>query len=182
MTPQNGWTKESVAAHLSGTVEMQNGRMVVTSGNPKWVERTLTVLYARQTASEQSAQTTVQKNGVGFSGFDGEIFSSFARQVATSTYVEGKRLSPKQLGVCWKPCGASKVQRIARYAGQVLEILEGLQRNVAPAAAAPVAAAPIAVQPRRVPAIGRPVDPPVRNVPVVAHRSLADWSSSFDAA
>lgn len=83
-------------------------KKMVTS-NPRWAERAVTVLYQRQTEDEQLVQTTVHENGMGFSGIDATILSSFAQQLA-----QGRRLSPKQLDVCYK--------RLGKYARQLLQI------------------------------------------------------------
>src|SRR5437764_9937822 len=81
------------------------------------VERALLTIYARQTADEQETETTSHNNGVGFSGFDAEIFSSFAVQVEQSTRPNGQRLSPKQFAIARKP-GKGGTPRIGRYAKQ----------------------------------------------------------------
>lgn len=49
--------------------------------NDRWLIRGLLAIYDRQTREEQSAMVTRDHNGVGFTGIDGEILSSFAQQV-----------------------------------------------------------------------------------------------------
>lgn len=62
--------------------------------NPNWALRGLVRIYEFQTLSEQQVGNTTEDNGVGFSGCDGEILSSFARQV-----IVGRNLSPKQMNL-----------------------------------------------------------------------------------
>ncbi len=87
------------------------------------VERALIVLYERQTADEQSAEVTSNKNGVGFTAFDAPIFSSFAKQIIDGriSYVKGSRLTEKQFNVCRKLNKNGKM-KIGKYARQLCEI------------------------------------------------------------
>lgn len=96
------WTKDRVIALL--TV------------NDLAVERALVALHDKQTASEKDAQVTTVRNGVGFSAFDAEIFSSLAEWVR-----RGRNLTTKQLALCRKTNKAGKM-RIAKYAEQLLGI------------------------------------------------------------
>jgi hypothetical protein len=87
------------------------------------VERALLRLYERQTSTEQSSERTEDRNGVGFSAFDAEIFSSFAKQILTNPrgYANGQRLSPGQLHVCRKLDKRGHM-KIAKYARQLAAI------------------------------------------------------------
>ena len=58
----------------------------------RWAIRGLLRIYEDQTAEEQNAGHTHVHNGVGFSGVDGEILSSFASQIK-----KGRNMSPKQM-------------------------------------------------------------------------------------
>ena len=60
----------------------------------EWAIRGLLRIYADQTADEQSVGDTCVHNGVGFSGIDGVILSSFAEQVK-----KGRTLSIKQMNI-----------------------------------------------------------------------------------
>lgn len=62
-------------------------------------------MYSRQTTDEQSQEVTVYANKVGFSAFDAEILSSFAKQ-----FSEHGSLSPKQMGILHKRIPAYAVQ------------------------------------------------------------------------
>ena len=74
-----------------------------------WALRGLVVLYAHQTAEEKATGATYNDNGVGFSGFDGGILSSFAKQ-----YVSRSWLSKKQMDILHK--------RMPKYARQLRDL------------------------------------------------------------
>ena len=68
-----------------------------------FLERSLMVLYARQTSDERSQQATVEVNGVGFNRYDAGYLTSLAEQVRDNAgnprsqyHTEGQRLSPRQ--------------------------------------------------------------------------------------
>lgn len=98
------WTKEAIRAKLETSDVL--------------VERATLAIYARQTADEQSAQTTAHSNGMGFNGTDAFIMSSFAEQILANKYgkAEGLRLSKKQMEIARK--------KILKYSGQLLEVAE----------------------------------------------------------
>lgn len=74
--------------------------------------KALLVLYKYQTVSERADETTKYVNGVGFSGFDAKILSSFAEW-----YNGHKYLSPKQMVVLRK--------RMMKYVKQLTKIANG---------------------------------------------------------
>ena len=76
----------------------------------RWAERGCVRIYEYQTASEQASGHTHQLNGVGFSGADSEILSSFAEQINAGRFVG----SPKQLKILH--------QKMTKYAGQLEKI------------------------------------------------------------
>ncbi len=80
--------------------------------NDKMVARSVVVLYERQTASEQAAQETHERNGVGFNGVDASILSSFAEFYKSRGY-----LSVKQTAIARKKLG--------KYARQLVSIANG---------------------------------------------------------
>jgi len=88
--------------------------------NDRAVEKALLVLLEKQTASERSSEVAIETNGVGFSGFDAEIFTSFAKQVR-----DGKRLSRAQLLVCRKPTRGGI--KIGKYWKQLLDEIQSRQ-------------------------------------------------------
>jgi len=67
------------------------------STDRRYAERAIVVIFERQTSDEQSSECTTHKNGVGFSAFDAEILSSFAKQL-----LSGRHLSEKQLAIAFK--------------------------------------------------------------------------------
>lgn len=72
----------------------------------RWAIRGLLRIYEDQTAEEQAMGHTHVYNGVGFSGVDGEILSSFAEQIQ-----KGRVMSVKQMALIHK--------KMPRYAGQL---------------------------------------------------------------
>jgi hypothetical protein len=78
--------------------------------NPAWAIRALVKIYERQTLDEQSSGITKEDNGVGFSGVDANILSSFATQVNN-----GRNLSPKQMAIVYK--------KMPRYWKQVASLI-----------------------------------------------------------
>ena len=45
-----------------------------------WALNALVKIYENQTEDEQNSEHTIEANGIGFSGLDGNILSSFATQ------------------------------------------------------------------------------------------------------
>lgn len=74
-----------------------------------WAIRGLVKVYDYQTESEKNIQATTDSNGVGFSGIDGDILSSYAEQVK-----KGRTMSQKQMSVIHRtmPKYATQLQRI----------------------------------------------------------------------
>lgn len=69
----------------------------------------LLTIYSYQTSEEQCEGHTKEFNGVGFSGFDSDILSSFVEQYKTKGF-----LSPKQMNFVKK--------YMPKYAKQLIEI------------------------------------------------------------
>jgi hypothetical protein len=88
--------------------------------DPAWAIRALKAIYKQQTENERQDASTHDENGVGFSGNDAEILSSFAERVlaweatAPANRLYASPLSPRQMEVLLK--------RIKRYAGQLLAL------------------------------------------------------------
>lgn len=78
------------------------------ASDPRWALRALMRIYQNQTADEQSSERTIERNGVGFSGPDAEILTSFARQ-----YQRRGSLSERQMAVL--------IRRIPCYARQIVQ-------------------------------------------------------------
>ena len=92
-------------------VEFIRGKMET---NYAWASRGLVRIYEYQTEAEQSCGNTSEYNGVGFTGVDGEILSSFAEQV-----IKGRKLSDKQQHFLFK--------KMPKYARQLMKITEAVQ-------------------------------------------------------
>lgn len=82
--------------------------------NDRAVERAIIVLFERQTSDEQNLETTREKNGVGFTGVDGEIGCSMAK-----FYLRNRYLTIKQIAH-WRKPNKNGVMRIAKYHAQLL--------------------------------------------------------------
>ena len=82
--------------------------------NETWAIRGLVTIYKYQTMEEQNIGATVDHNGVGFSGVDSEILSSFAEQVN-----RGRNLSTKQVAILHK--------LMPKYAKQLMRVSENKQ-------------------------------------------------------
>ena len=80
--------------------------------DPRWATRGLLRIYSFQTESEQASETTSEDNGVGFTGVDADILSSFAKQVQA-----GRNLSQKQMDLLLK--------KMPKYAGQLYAYAKG---------------------------------------------------------
>lgn len=77
--------------------------------NDKAIERAIVALYSRQTESEKNSEATVEKNGIGYNGFDAKFFSSLAQQIQS-----GRTLTAKQIQFARRG--------IMKYAKQLAEI------------------------------------------------------------
>lgn len=75
----------------------------------QWAKRALLAIYRNQTAEEQNAGETLEDNGVGFTGIDAFILTSFAEHYQTKGF-----LSPKQMAIL--------KNKIGKYAGQLIRI------------------------------------------------------------
>lgn len=79
------------------------------STSEKWVLRALVKIYEFQTEDEKEHETTHDYNGVGFTGVDGEILTSFAKQYLRKNY-----LSQKQMAIVFK--------KMPKYWRQIMSI------------------------------------------------------------
>lgn len=78
--------------------------------NQAWAVKALVKVYTLQTLDEQVTGQTANLNGVGFSGIDSKILSSFAEQVN-----KGRTLSEKQMKIIYK--------KMPRYHKQVASFI-----------------------------------------------------------
>jgi len=77
--------------------------------SPVWAKHALLKIFEFQTISEQNSEATLESNGVGFTGADGEILASFAKQLKIKNY-----LSPKQMDLLYK--------KMPKYWKQIISI------------------------------------------------------------
>ena len=78
------------------------------ASNDRWALRALMRIYHNQTADEQNSESTIERNGIGFTGPDAEILTSFARQ-----YQRRGSLSERQMIILRR--------RIPAYARQIVQ-------------------------------------------------------------
>ena len=90
----------------------------------RWAVRALMRIYQNQTADEQCRETTIERNGIGFTGPDAEILTSFARQ-----YQRRGCLSPKQMILLRR--------RIPAYARQIVQCTDTTRLEAAFSGSAP---------------------------------------------
>ncbi len=78
----------------------------------RWAIKGLVTIYKYQTDDEQRVGDTCEHNGVGFTGADGEILSSFAEQVNAKRF----KGSEKQMNILFKkmPKYAKQLDGIAQ--------------------------------------------------------------------
>lgn len=77
--------------------------------NPSWALQGLTKIFDFQTEEEKEYESTHVHNGVGFTGADGEILASFAKQ-----FKQRGSLSPKQMDLLYK--------KMPKYWKQIISI------------------------------------------------------------
>lgn len=79
--------------------------------NAQWATKGLLRIYEYQTADEQMQEATTLHNNVGFTGVDGTILSSFAKQI-----LKGHTMSPKQMELIFKkmPKYANQLEQVAQ--------------------------------------------------------------------
>lgn len=80
------------------------------STDARWAVKGMLRIYEYQTADEKAVQETHNLNGVGFSGADANILSSFSEQV-----LKGRSMSEKQMAIIFKKMTkyAKQLERIA---------------------------------------------------------------------
>ncbi len=78
------------------------------NNNENAVYKALIILYKRQTANEQAAEDTEERNNVGFSGVDANFLTSLSKQ-----YLNKRKLSTEQIRCARK--------RLVHYTRQLME-------------------------------------------------------------
>jgi len=90
-------------------IQIQQYLKTKLGSDPRWAKHALLKIFEFQTAEEKSAEHTRENNGIGFTGVDGEILTSFAKQLERKGY-----LSPKQMNLLFK--------KMPKYWKQILSI------------------------------------------------------------
>lgn len=67
------------------------------STNKVWAQKAMLIVYNLQTEDEKSTESTNNLNGVGFTGADAYIMTSFSKQL-----LKRGDLSPKQMAIVYK--------------------------------------------------------------------------------
>ena len=87
--------------------------------NIAWASKGVTRIFENQTADEQNVEETVEHNGIGFTGADANILSSFAKQV-----LKGRTMSAKQEAILFK--------KMPKYAGQLERMTKAVVNHAVP--------------------------------------------------
>lgn len=101
------------------------------ASNAKWALKALQVIGDFQTQEEQTKEQTIEHNGVGFSGFDGPLLTSFYGQVKrwqASPEAQKRYASPlseRQMHTLYKliPKYAEQLLRIADSNGRAIPVV-----------------------------------------------------------
>lgn len=94
-------TKKDRTAHIR--------EMLATDA--RWALKALVRIYDNQTADEKSSEDTKHDNGIGFTGSDAHLLTSYAKQ-----YNARGSLSPKQMTYVFKkmPKYARQLERVSK--------------------------------------------------------------------
>lgn len=106
---------------------LANARVLIQENlrdSDAWVLRALVVIFEYQTAEEQNTESTRDANGVGFSGIDGQIMTSFAKQVLRHQADPNPKfkspLSERQMVICRN--------KIKKYSGQLARLVRAKEQ------------------------------------------------------
>lgn len=80
-------------AEIAPDVWTRSKVQALISTNDKAVIRALLAVYAKQTEAEKQSDHTHCENGVGFSKFDAELLTSFAKQYNRAGFLSEKQMS-----------------------------------------------------------------------------------------
>ncbi len=98
--------------------------IALLQSNDRAIARAVFVLNERQTADEQSSESTRVNNGRGFTQADAKMGTSMASYYARKGYLTEKQIA------YWKKPNARGVWRICKYAGQLVEIAQEKARGL----------------------------------------------------
>jgi hypothetical protein len=92
----------------------------------RWILRGMYAIYQLQTEEEKQSESTRDNNGVGFSGIDGEIMTSFSNQMVNRGFVQ----QMNNPGITIRTFFSEKQEKyvrkyMPRYARQLVKIATG---------------------------------------------------------
>ena len=92
----------------------------------RWMLRGMYAVYQRQTEDEKQIEDTRESNGVGFSGIDGGILTSFSNQMVKRNFVSRMNQQDISLRDFFSDKQAVYVRKyMPRYARQLVRIAAG---------------------------------------------------------
>lgn len=109
---------------MATTLTKESIQMLLTS-NDKAVGRALIVLFNNQTASEQSTESTINRNGKGFRPCHARMGTSMAQFFMTRGYLTAKQVA------YWRKPMADGNSRIGIYWSQLIEAAKSKQATIA---------------------------------------------------
>ena len=80
--------------------------------DPRWCERAILAIFDRQTTAEQETEETVIHNKMGFTAFDANKLSYYAKWIQSGRHLTGKYLE-------------DAFHKIGKYAKQLEKISKG---------------------------------------------------------
>lgn len=94
--------------------------------NERWMLRGMYAIWKYQTADEQRSECTHDSNGVGFSGIDGEIMTSFSNQMLKKGYLNKQNHPDLGIRMFFSEKQEKYVRKyMPRYARQLCKIATG---------------------------------------------------------
>lgn len=90
-------------------VELVSFLRKMLTTNETWAKAALVRIYDNQTECEKNAEETIVQNGIGFTGGDARLLTSFAEWYKSHGW-----LSPKQMAYVFR--------KIGKYAGQLMRM------------------------------------------------------------
>ncbi len=94
----------------------------------QWILRAMHTIYQRQTADEQNTEQTRYTNGIGFTGVDAELLTSFTKRMIERGYL---KLLTEKKAVNIRTFFSQKQEyyirrKVPKYSRQLVKITKGL--------------------------------------------------------
>lgn len=92
--------------------------------NDRAVYRAILLIYARQTDGEKTTMSTLVDNGIGFSGCDAELLSSYATQIQSRGWLTSNQLpyARRKIRKYWKQLWQLAEEKTAKAPPVQLEL------------------------------------------------------------